>query len=318
MKLAFLGTGDFAVAALRALAASGHLITRAISQPDRPAGRGLDLRPTPVRIAAEALSIPHLQADDVNRDPPEQWLAGADLGVVAAFGQKLGRGLLAAAPRGFINIHASLLPRYRGAAPYQWAILNGDATTGVTVFQLNERWDAGAIWARRETPIGDTETADELHDRLAELGAELVLETVARMEQGAATPLAQDDAAATRAPKLTKADGRLDWDLPARKLTRRIHGLWSWPAATARFQAADGREELLQLVRATVEDELCQPSAALPPGALTTAGAVQAGRGTIRLLEIKPAGKRIMSFAAFANARKIQPPARFIPDEPHE
>lgn len=312
MRLAFLGTGDFAVPALRALVAAGHVVTRAISQPDRPAGRGRELRPTPLRVAAEALDLQHAQTEDINAGAPQQWLGGAELGVVAAFGQKLGADLLRAAPRGFINLHGSLLPRYRGAAPYQWAILNGDTTTGVTVFQLNERWDAGAIWSKRETPIGETETADELHDRLAVIGADLLAETVARLEAGALQPLPQDDTIATRAPKLKKSDGFLDWSASAAELVHRIHGLWSWPTAVAMFRSAEGREERVQIARARLLDMLETPTDARSTGALLEDGSVQCGRGRLRILEIKPAGKRLMSFEAFANSRDTRPPATFI------
>src|SRR5262245_54437109 len=192
MKIAFLGTGDFAVPALRALHAAGHSILAAISQPDRPAGRGREIFPTPVHAAADDLRIQHIQTADLNALDPGRALHGCEIAVVAAFGQKLGPAVLATPPRGCINIHGSLPPRYRGAAPYQWAIINGDAETGVTVFQIDERWDAGPIWGRRSTPIGETETADELHDRLAILGAELIVEAVAGLESGIAAPALQD------------------------------------------------------------------------------------------------------------------------------
>ncbi|HMQ16122.1 MAG TPA: methionyl-tRNA formyltransferase, partial [Phycisphaerae bacterium] len=171
MRIVFLGTGEFGAGTLRALRLAGHEVRCVISQPDRPAGRGQVLRPTPIRALAVELGMRHVQAPDVNALDLRDVLADAELGVVVAFGQKIGPRLLAALPRGCVNLHASLLPRFRGAAPYQWAILAGEKVTGVTVFQIDQRWDAGAIWTQAETPIGETETADELHDRLAQLGA---------------------------------------------------------------------------------------------------------------------------------------------------
>lgn len=303
MNLAFLGTGEFAVPALRALLAGGHVIRLAISQPDRPAGRGRQIEPTPVHAAATSLGIPHAQVENINAGEHAERLSLCDLAIVAAFGQKLGPQVLAAPRLGCINIHGSLLPRYRGAAPYQWAIINGDTETGVTVFQIDPQWDAGAVWARRATPIGETETADELHDRLAALGAALIVETVARIEQGTASPQPQDPNKATRAPKLSKADGRIDWWQPARVVARRVNGLWSWPAATTTLVSTAGKSEAVQLARAQTVDDTSPPDA--PPGSFLADRSIQTGRGRVRLLEVKPAGGRLMPFEAFANGRRI-------------
>ncbi|MFN0137091.1 MAG: methionyl-tRNA formyltransferase [Phycisphaerae bacterium] len=359
MKLAFFGTGEFAVAPLRSLHAAGHEIAIVVSQPDRPAGRGLQVQPTHVRVAAEALGLSHVQAADVNGMSPDELLRGATLAVIVAFGQKIGGALLAAATQGFVNIHGSLLPKYRGAAPYQWAVINGDATSGVTTFVLNERWDAGPILGRRETPIGETETADELHDRLSLLGAELIVETVAAIERGDARPLVQDATQACRAPKLSKADGVIDWSQPARVIARRINGLWSWPTATAVVHPAKGKPVQVQLARAVCveegksdgaterrsdEDREDQGTEARrhegtegksdeatqrrsdeggrdqgteagmhAPGDFLPDGSVQTGSGRIRLIEIKPAGGKLMTFEQFANGRDVKPPARLGP-----
>lgn len=316
MKLAFFGTGEFAVAALRALRTAGHEIPVVVSQPDRPAGRGLQVQPTHVRLAAEELGLSHVQAADVNAVPPEDLLRGAALAVIVAFGQKIGPALLAAASRGFVNIHGSLLPKYRGAAPYQWAVINGDATSGVTTFLLNERWDAGPILGRRETPIGDTETADELHDRLSLIGAELIVETVASIERGDARPLVQDVAQACRAPKLSKADSAIDWSQPARVLVRRINGLWSWPTATAMLHPAKGKPVQVQLARARVEEGTGAGTTEARSGDFLPDGSVQTGEGRLRVLELKPAGGKLMKFEQFANGRDVNPPARLGPIEP--
>lgn len=315
MRIVFLGTGEFGVPALRALHQAGHEISAAVSQPDRPAGRGREVRPTPIRAAAEELSLRHIQTEDVNAPELAGVFADAEIGVVAAFGQKIGREVFDALPRGCVNIHGSLLPKYRGAAPIQWAIIDGEQTTGVTVFQLNERWDAGAILARRATQIGETETAEELHDRLAELGAALIVDTLADIEAGRAEPRQQDAAQATWAPKLTKADGTVDWSQPARRIVRRINGLWSWPAAACTFASRSGKRERVLLARAEVADATTPSNDTTPPGAFFADGTVQAGEGRVRLLEVRPAGSKLMSFEAFANGRRIAPPDRLLPVE---
>jgi methionyl-tRNA formyltransferase len=313
MRLVFIGTGAFGEPALKALLAAGHEVTTVISQPDRPAGRGRELQPTPIRTAAAALGLPHVQAEDINGLELRAAFGGAEIGVVAAFGQKIGGALLAALPRGCVNIHGALLPKYRGAAPYQWAILNGDEVTGVTVFQLNERWDAGEILGQRETPIGETETADELHDRLALLGAELIVATIADLATGRATPRTQDVTQATRAPKLSKADSVVDWSQAASKVVRRIHGLWSWPAATCLLALRSGKQERVLLARATVAHATATPTEALAPGAFCADRAVQTGAGRVRLLEVRPASGKLMTFEAFANGRHIDVGDRFLP-----
>ncbi len=313
MRIAFLGTGDFGVPALRALLAAGHEIRVVISQPDRPSGRGRMLRPTPIRAAAAELGLRHVQAVDVNALVIDEVFGETEIGVVAAFGQKIGGGILDTLPRGCINIHGSLLPKYRGAAPFQWAIINGEETTGVTVFQLDERWDTGAIWGTRATPIRETETAAELHDRLADLGALLIVDTLTALESGRAEPTPQDPSRASRAPKLAKADGTADWLLPARRVVRRIHGLWPWPAAACRFESRTGKQERLILARAEVVDQTTAPTNEAPPGSFHEDLTVQAGAGRVRLLEVQPAGKKLMAFEAFANGRQVAPPDRLSP-----
>lgn len=305
MRIVFLGTGEFGVPALHALQSAGHAISAAVSQPDRPAGRGRKVQPTPIHTAANEAGLRHIQTADVNSADLRGLFTEAELGVVVAFGQKIGPDVLKALPRGCINIHGSLLPKYRGAAPYQWAMINGEERTGVTVFQLNERWDAGAIWGRRDTPIRDDETADELHDRLALLGGALIVDTVAAIERGDAQPLPQDASQATRAPKLSKADGVVDWSEPARRVVRRIHGLWSWPAAACMFVSRSGKQERLLLVRAAVADADAPPADRVAPGEFCADRSVQAGAGRVRLIEVQPAGKKRMPFEAFANGRNI-------------
>ena len=315
MRVAFLGTGEFACPALKALVAAGHQVVAAISQPDRPAGRGRNVRPSLVHALADHLAIRHIQTDDVNALEMRDSFGSAEIGIVAAFGQKIGETLLESLPRGCVNIHASLLPKYRGAAPFQWAIINGDEITGVTVFQLDRRWDGGSIWAKREIRIGQTETAAELHDRLAQLGAELIVDTLPIIARGDARPQPQDDAQASRAPKLTRAESQIDWSQPAFAVARRINGLWSWPVATCLFPMAGGKTERLQLARAAVADVQGQPDATFLPGTLQGDQTVQTGRGRVRLLEVKPAGGKLMPFEAFARGRQFRPGVRLLPLE---
>ena len=315
MHIAFLGTGDFAAPALRALVAAGHNVGVAISQPDRPTGRGRRIKPTPVHTTADELHLRHIQTENVNALNPQDILGDTEIGVVAAFGQKIGNTLLEALPHGCVNIHGSLLPKYRGAAPFQWAIINGESTTGVTVFQLDRRWDAGAIWSQRELAIGETETADELHDRLAILGAELITDTLPLIEKQQIQPLTQDRSQATRAPKLSRADAQIDWTQSAAQIVRRIHGLWSWPAAACTFASRSGKQERLQLARAQVAEQSTPPPPDTPPGSFHADRTVQTGTGRLLLLEVKPAGGKLMPFDAFANGRQLAPPDRLLPLE---
>lgn len=312
MRIVFVGTGDFGVPALRALGAAGHAIVSCISQPDRPAGRGRQVQPTPVHAAADALRLAHLQTPSINDLAPAAAAPGAELGVVVAFGQKIGPAWLNAFPHGLINIHASLLPRHRGAAPYQWAIIRGDAETGVTVFRLNEAWDAGPILGVARTVIGDTETADELHDRLSHVGAELIAEVVRKIATGAATPLTQDATAATRAPKLSRADSRVDWSQPAKLVARRINGLWSWPGAACEVTLPGGVPMRLQICRARALATAVEPAPVSSPGTLLPDGRVRTGDGWVELLEVKPAGGKLMPFTAFANGRRLQAPVTLV------
>ncbi len=325
MRFVFLGTGEFGVPTLEALCAAGHEPLVVISQPDRPAGRGRALHPTPIHAHCLQRGIAHLQSQDLDALTPADCIADAQLAIVVAFGQKIGRAWLAALPRGMINVHASLLPRYRGAAPYQWAILNGDATTGVSVFQLDQHWDNGPIWGQVETPIGPEETADELHDRLSRLGAPLTCDCVARIERGE-QPRVQDSGAATRAPKLSKADGWVDWSRPAFEVVRRIHGLWSWPAAAATCVLGSGVRERLLLARARVceapgdvESRSASGDTNAQPGTFLQDGSIQTGAGRVQLLQVKPAGGKLMDFNAYRNGRSAAPHGgllRLAPPEP--
>lgn len=311
MRIVFVGTGDFGQPALRALLGAGHEIVAAISQPDRPAGRGRKLRPSAIHAAAESAGIRHVQTEAIDTLDPAEVAPAAELALVAAFGQRIGPRWLTALPHGMINIHASLLPAYRGAAPFQWAIINGETETGVTIFRLDEDWDAGPIYGMRSTPIGELETATELHDRLAVLGAELAVDVIGRIADGRIEPIPQDPTKASRAPKLSRADGVVDFSQDAFAVQRRIHGCWSWPAVTCELQREGQRPERVQLARAERIDDDSTPGA-VRPGAFLDDATIQTGRGRLRLLEVKPAGGRLMAFDDYARGRRIAPPARLV------
>ncbi len=314
MRIILIAAGGFAIPALDSLHRSEHEIPFVITQPDRPSGRGKRLTPTPVNRAANDFGLEVVTAPNVN-DPAvieSVSAAGADVGVVIDFGQRVGPEFRASIRGGCVNLHASLLPKYRGAAPFQWAVIRGERVTGVTVFTLVDRMDAGPILASAETAIGDSETADELHDRLAKMGPSVVADAIKLFEcnqipRGAT----QDDTRATKAPKLAKRDGMLDFAAPAAGIVHRIHGLWSWPGAYCRFMSADGlRDEVVTLARAAVSTA---PSAPLDPGSLDERLHVCTIDGAVEIVEIKPRSGKLMSWRDFINGRRVKCGDRFVP-----
>ncbi|MCI6991130.1 MAG: methionyl-tRNA formyltransferase [Clostridiales bacterium] len=233
MRILFMGTPDFAVPSLEALAAAGHQLVGAFSQPDKPKNRGMKLQPTPVKVCAQGLGVPVFQPAKLRDGTALETIRQLDpeLIVVAAYGRILPQEILDYPQFGCINVHSSLLPKYRGAAPIHWAILNGDQETGVTIMHMALALDAGDIIAQRATPIDPNETVEELHDRLAQLGAQLLVDTVAEIAAGTAgrTPQAEDQV--TLAPMLSRALSPMDFTRPARALHDQVRGLIPWPAA---------------------------------------------------------------------------------------
>lgn len=313
MKVVYFGSDDFGLPALEALAAADrHELVGVVSQPDRPAGRGRHLTPTPVSAWALQSGRPLIRPDSVNKPDPlaqiQAW--GGDIGVVIAFGQKLGDPLLDGFEHGCVNLHCSLLPRYRGAAPVPWAVVNGERETGVTVFRLVEKMDAGPVVFQQATPVEPTETAGELRDRLAAMGPHAVLATLDAVAEGTAEFVEQDHAQATPAPKLSKADGLVDWSQSAVVIAARIRGLYPWPGVRAEYISHKGRAEQVVLVRAVAEAAGDVPEGT-QPGMLLDDLAVATGLGAVRLLEVKPAGRGVMSWQDFVNGRHVQPGDRF-------
>ncbi len=305
MRVVFMGTGAFAIPSLEALVVGGHEVAAVVTQPDREKGRGQTLAPPPVKPVAERLQLPLLQVRRV-RDPGTQEQLRAlqpQLQVVVAFGQILPRSVIELAPLGTLNVHASLLPNYRGAAPIQWAIASGETETGVTTMLIDEGLDTGPTLMARALTIGADETAAELEPRLARLGAELLLESVQGLAEGRLTPRPQDHARATLAPILKKDDGRIEWTRRAEEIIWRLRGFTPWPGA---FTQVGGR--LLKVLRASV---LPQASPAAEPGqvlAVSPAGVgVACGGGSaLQLLQVQPESRKSMPAAAWAAGLHLQ------------
>jgi methionyl-tRNA formyltransferase len=309
MRIVFMGTPEIAVPALERLAAAGHTIAGLFAQPDRPAGRGRALAAPPTRRAAERLGVPVFQPLKVRTEETRDLLASLapEAVVVFAYGRILPPALLAVPPRGCINVHTSLLPAYRGAAPIQWAIARGETVTGVTTMLMDEGLDTGPMLLRRSTPIGPEETAVELAGRLAALGADLAVETLGRLDD--IVPVPQDDAAATFAPVLTRDDGLIDWSLAAKEIVDRCRGFQPWPGTWTTLGGAR-----LHLWRAAVATERADGSG--DPGTVLEAGGdrlvVACGEGT-RLLarELQLEGRRRMPARDFVNGLRLAAGAHF-------
>jgi methionyl-tRNA formyltransferase len=304
LKILFAGTPEFAVPSLQALLTSEHQVCAVFTQPDRPAGRGRKLTASPVKDLAETAGVPVHQPSTL-RDPGVQREIGAlnhDLMVVAAYGLLLPRPVLEIPSLGCVNVHASLLPRWRGAAPIQWAILAGDAKTGVTIMQMDEGLDTGAMLLQQELEIHPTETAATLHDRLATLGAEVLLETLGDMALGRMTPMVQDAARVTYAPKLRKDDAWLDWDQSALELERKVRAFNPWPVSATRF-----RDKTLRIWAAHALPDASNRQGR--PGQVFADGHgldVACGEGRLRLAQVQLPGKRPVPVAAFLNAHSVK------------
>jgi methionyl-tRNA formyltransferase len=299
MRLAFMGSPDFAVPALRALQAAGHEIAAVYTQPPRPAGRGQHLAKCPVQVAAEAYGLAVRHPVSLKRDPaaPADFAAlRLDVAVVAAYGLILPQAMLEAPLRGCLNIHASLLPRWRGAAPIQAAVLAGDAESGVTIMQMDAGLDTGAMLLREAVPIGPRGTAAALHDALAEIGGRLIVRALAERPR----PEPQPAEGATYAPKLTRADGALDWSRPADALDRQVRALNPWPGTWTTL----GGDTLKVL-----EAEPVKPRSRGTPGQVLYDFVVACGEGALSLRRVQRAGRAPMAADAFLRGAPLPPGA---------
>jgi len=297
MRVVFMGSPAFAVPCLRALAAH-HQVALVVSQPDKPAGRGGQLTAPPVKVAALELGLPIIQPRSARTGELRDALvaSGAELAAVVAYGKILPADVLAALPRGCLNVHGSILPRYRGAAPVQWAVIHGDAETGVDIMQLDEGMDTGPVLLEKRVAIDPEETAGELLERLAPLGAAALIEALAHLD--ALVPRPQDHAAATHAPMLEKADGAIDFIGPAAVVAARIRGMDPWPGAYATH-----REQPLKLFRARAVAGGDAPGAVIAIDA--TGITVACGDGAVAIRDVQAAGRKRMAAAQFAAGRGI-------------
>lgn len=308
LRIVYFGTPQFAVPGLRELLASSHRLVGLVSQPDRPRGRGHRLQPTPTKAVADAAGIPVLQPLRLKDDAFIGALRAlsADLGVVAAYGRIIPNEVLSLPRLGMINIHASLLPKYRGAAPIHRAVIDGASETGVTIMRVVTELDAGPTFATVRSAIGPNDTTPEVERALAELGARLAVDVVGAVADGRAIEAAQNHAAATHARKIERHEGALEWTLPAGQIHNLVRGLQPWPLVSA---MVDGARCLIHKTSLTEER-----STALP-GTITTAAngvmAVSAGDGRVlHILEIQPAGRRVMSARDFLAGRRVAAGAR--------
>ncbi|MEP7343248.1 MAG: methionyl-tRNA formyltransferase [Acidobacteriota bacterium] len=313
MKLIFMGTPAFAVPSLNKLIEAGHQILAVFTQPDRPVGRKQIVTPPPVKVFAAERGIPVFQPTKIKtaeaRAEIEPLLQQADAGIVAAYGRILPEWMLAAPRLGCINVHSSLLPKYRGAAPINWAIASGERETGVTIMQMDAGMDTGAMLLQGSLAIGERETTAELTPRLAELGASLLVEMLTRLELGEITPIQQNDAEATHAPILKREDGEVEWARTATEIFNRQRGFTPFPGC---YAFLDGqRIELISIAAETFSED-----SSLVPGTVCEVGkdnlaVVCGGDSRLRITELQPAGKRPMAARDFLNGAKLQIGTRF-------
>lgn len=302
LRLAFMGTPDFAVPALAELVGAGHDIAAVYTQPPRPAGRGQKPRPSPVQALAERLGLP-VRTPARLRDPAEIEAFRAldlDIAVVAAYGLILPQAILDTPRLGCVNIHASLLPRWRGAAPIQRAVLAGDTETGITIMQMEAGLDTGPILMMERILIGPDATAGQIHDALSQLGANLVIRTLAALERGAITPVPQPEDGVTYAPKIDKDEARIDWTRPASDLDRLVRGMSPFPGA---WTEANGAR--LRILAAKPEFGSGEPGTVLDGNLL-----VACGEGALRLLEIQREGRQPLQADAFLRGFPLPPGSR--------
>lgn len=307
MDIVFMGTPDFAVGALEAIIGAGHRVNAVVTQPDKPKGRGKELQMTPVKVCAQSHGIPVFQPVKIKEPEAIEVLRTykADIFVVAAFGQILSEEILDMPKYGCVCIHASLLPKYRGAGPIQWAIINGERITGVTIMQMDKGIDTGDMLMKAEVEITPKETGDSLHDKLAAAGARLIVEALPKIENGNVTPVKQNDAESCYAKMLQKSMSRIDWRQEAERLDCLIRGLISWPGASTVYRGKTLKiweEEVAseeELHRMGMDEEY----AGTEPGTVVLvkkdAFYVQTGEGYLRITAVQPEGKKRMAVKDF-------------------
>jgi methionyl-tRNA formyltransferase len=297
LQIIFAGSGEFGLPTLQRLIADGHRIVHIFTQPDRPAGRGRKLTATPIGAFARGAGLAVTATGNINTEPP----IAADVMVVIAFAQKVGEEAIHRPRLGSINLHASLLPKYRGAAPIHRAILGGESITGNSVIRLAQKMDAGAILGQSRLEIGELETTGELHDRLAADGATLVAQVLNDLAMGRAVQTPQDESQATLAPKLSRQDAMIDFAQPAAVVARTIRGLYPWPGCRVKLvDPAGGDVATVTLATARVH-----MGAGGVPGVIDSTGKIGTGDGgAVEIVALQPEGKRPMSLSDFRNGRR--------------
>lgn len=311
MKILFLGSGDIGIPTLRYLAARPDVeLAAVIAQPDKPAGRGHRLTPPPTKMVAAELGIPVLQPARIRTEDARAQIQSLapDLAVVMAYGQILPRSVLEIPRLGCVNLHASLLPRHRGASPIQAAILAGDSHSGITLMQMDEGMDTGAILLKKSLPLSPRETGASLHDRLADLAPEITAEFLDRIAAGdPPSPIPQDPTLATHAPKIHRHDGWIDWTQPAVEIDRKVRAYFSWPMACTFLPIQGGENALVKIHSAETAEE----SSSTAPGTLIEAApeglVVQTGRGILRILTLQLPGKKPFTAREFLNGHHPDP-----------
>jgi methionyl-tRNA formyltransferase len=303
MRIVFMGTPEFAVPSLEALLKSEDTIVGIVTQPDRPKGRGQQLSPSPVKVIAQRQRIPLLQPTKMKDAGFMAELSAwkPDFIAVAAFGRILPAPILSLPPHGCINVHGSLLPKYRGAGPIQWAIINGETETGITTMLMDEGMDTGAMLLQESVPISPDDTAGTLSPRLAEVGGRLLAETLVQLKAGTLVPTPQDDSLATLAPLLKKEDGVIDWAMPAAVLANRIRGLTPWPGAYTFFQA-----DRWTICRATAIEEETPHGPGQIAAFNNKAIYVATGRGMLAIRDLQPANSRRMPVGHYLAGHPLQ------------
>lgn len=303
MKIVFMGTPDFAVGALEALIQAGHQVTAVVTQPDKPKGRGKEMQITPVKACALKYNIPVFQPVKIKTPEAVEQLRTyeADIFVVAAFGQILSEEILNMPKYGCVNIHASLLPKYRGAGPIQWVILDGEKETGVTIMQMDKGLDTGDMLLSCRVPIDEKETGDTLHDKLAQAGAELIVEALPKIEAGEVTPLKQNDAESCYAKMLQKSMGRIDWSKQSEEIERLVRGLNSWPSAYTSYHG--------KTLKVWASDVSYKQADGAPGEVIAVekdAVYVKTGNGSLKITEVQLEGKKRMPVKDFLLGYQIK------------
>ena len=305
MKVIFMGTPDFSVGTLEALIEAGHEVALVVTQPDKPKGRGGKMQYTPVKEVAVAHNITVYQPKRI-REPEcieELRKYNADIMVVIAFGQILPKEILEMTPYGCVNVHASLLPSYRGAAPIQWAVINGEKVSGVTTMQMNEGLDTGDMLLKVEIPLDEKETGGSLHDKLAEAGARLCVETLDALKAGTVTPEKQGDSPTAYAKMLDKHMGKIDWKMSAKEIERLIRGLNPWPSAYTRWNEND---KGMKIWEAEVAEGQTDKAAGTVVEVAKDGFFVQTGDGLLKITALQIPGKKRMDAAAFLRGYQME------------